>query len=304
MAYKDFSQLNSALAAAGLSPLVDDIRRFFNSMDSITSMAKDLVSSWGRSYSGVMVLKYDQSGQPTDVTESQDFAHAIDVPNSLISDVKRRMSTEASIYNQLKQLIDSYVKIDLNVPELGTIQTDMCSDITDTVKCIASMQFGPDLWFSIGLNGSNWAFKISSDAEAITDGVLSWVETHALGQSTVFTLSSTFRSTNTFRMVFGSLKLDNTVNDTIIFDGNHQLVRLNANNFVARLNIPTSINIDTSFGQWRNLSPETISGSAILNTASSEPISRAIGNYELNFSDVTQINYQAIDDVVTAISNL
>lgn len=305
MAYKDFSQLNSAIAAAGLSPLVDDIRRFFNSMDAISSMAKDLVSSWGRSYSGVMVLKYDEHGNPTDVTETQSFAHAVDIPNSLISDVKRRMATEAGIYSQLKQLIDSNVNINLNVPELGTIGTDLCTNITEQVKVLFSIQLGPDLWFSLGLNGTTWAFKISSDAEEITDGVLSWVESH---QSTltlpIFAISSVFRSSNTLKSVFGSLKLDNVANDSIYFDSTHQLVRQVGNGSMARLNIPATIAIDTSFNQWRNLSPETLSGSDTLNSPANESISKAIKSYELNFSDVTEINYQSTADIITAINNL
>lgn len=163
MSYKDFSNLNAATSAAVLDPRTNVLKRIFDEDESLVSMAKDIPTSWGRSYSSVMILKYDQNGNPSDVTDTT-VPNAPSVPNSLISDLKRRFN---NLFLQRRNdqsacgSPESQETISMNNFLQGLDQTT--SDSTTILACV-SLPTGYLIWeISLG----TWRIRYSDDAEDI-----------------------------------------------------------------------------------------------------------------------------------------
>lgn len=301
MSYKDFSDLNDALAASSLSPLVETTRRLFNSVETMTSMAKDLPSSWGRSYSGVMVLKYDRDGNPTDVTESG-FPHAVDVPNSLISDVQRRFRTEKANYDQICAEVNEGITVDTNIPA-STIADQWLKSATND-QILASLQIAPNLYFIIGYVSNALKYKFTTSPEVVDPLILGSIVKIPNGQQNSFTIHLEFRRGSTLIQLTGWIGIDNVNNDTVYITTGSQLTRVNGDNsWLGSHTLPSQIatNLDT----WNNFSTSGLTAAnSVLNTVSKTIPSCIRSGVTVNYSDIITLNSTAITDLNSAIEAL
>lgn len=110
MAFYDFTRLNESLASLNLS----DQERYLQEYLSLKAMLQPLLAAvpdaYARSYNQVQLIKYDEKGEPTDVTGNEQLT----VPDSIIANAKAQQS---SINDRLKQL---RAKIDQLTPAVAT----------------------------------------------------------------------------------------------------------------------------------------------------------------------------------------
>lgn len=96
--YKDFASLNTSLTNLGQSQNLIRIQTCMAKALNISALASKLPSDWARSYAGVMVLKYDAGGNPTDVTPTV-TGSGITIPDSILC---KALSDVDSDLNQIK----------------------------------------------------------------------------------------------------------------------------------------------------------------------------------------------------------
>lgn len=97
MSYQNFQTINDALPEAVRTDFARAVIQAQSSADAVVSVATSTISEYARLYSQVQRLKYDTSGNVTDVTPMDELT----VPASAIATLKQSM-------NDLRKLINWY----------------------------------------------------------------------------------------------------------------------------------------------------------------------------------------------------
>lgn len=97
MSYYSFKKLNDSLQSLNVSDQLLYLGDFISLRQSLQPLLAAVPNNYSRAYGQVQLLKYDSSGNPSDVTS----AEALTVPDSVISYAKAR---QAEINSKLKRI--------------------------------------------------------------------------------------------------------------------------------------------------------------------------------------------------------
>lgn len=176
MSYKNFSNLNNKVSSYAPSAALS----LLTELDSLTQeairIASELPNSWSRSYSSVMIMKYDDQGNPSDVTDTvaPNAKTTVDnLINSAVSKIKILNNRFDTIREQISQVLTTVhdVEVSINqsnatdestmqynpIPVYGSllnheIAIDLGTDVSDASKRI--------LVVSVSYDGSQWSAKM------------------------------------------------------------------------------------------------------------------------------------------------
>lgn len=125
MSYKNFQNLNSEVSS--YAPSAD--LSILNNCESLTQeavkIASDLPGNWSRNYSSIMIMKYDDQGNPSDVTDTV-APNAPSTVNALISSAISKVKQLKANFDGLKERVSSIIKTEtvlINTDEVLGVNT-------------------------------------------------------------------------------------------------------------------------------------------------------------------------------------